>query len=75
MKYALTFVHKTCGYRVHATTCANAADKFFVKNSQSLIPESFDSIDAARAFADADESAKAGATVKANFRICNCAKG
>jgi hypothetical protein len=39
-----------------------------------LIPETFDTIEAARAWSDADESEKAGEPVQSSFRVCDCAK-
>jgi hypothetical protein len=70
MNYVLTFSMKTAGYRCHAKGCSAAVNT----KHTALIPTQFSTVDAARNFANADESEKSGEVTKANFRVCNCAR-
>lgn len=69
-KYVLAFAANTASYRVHAEGCSAAVEK----RQYYVFEERFGSIDEARAFADADETVKAGEPVKAIFKVCKCAK-
>lgn len=71
MKYVLTFVHNTGAYRAHALGCSAAVSS---KNKSLIEPEKFESVESARAWADEDESAKAGAPTRSNFKACACCK-
>lgn len=70
--YVLTFAANTAGYRCHAVGCKMAVS--MQRTNVHLIPETFDTIEAARAWSDADESEKAGEPVQSSFRVCDCAK-
>lgn len=72
MKYVVIFVHNTGRYSCHAQNCRAATKDD--PHSQSLIPESFDTIAAAQAWANADESQKAGKPTEAIWRVCGCTK-
>lgn len=73
-QFVLAFMHSTAAYRCHAEGCSAAKDNPTARNAISIFPERFGSVQECRAFADADESEKAGAKTKANFRVCKCAK-
>lgn len=70
MKYALLFIPKSCRYTVHAASCSAATD---VPDVRHRLGE-FDSVAAARTYANQDESEKAGEPTKAIWRQCNCTK-
>lgn len=73
--FALIFVRYTCRYSCHAWDCPAAKDtrkQFRILTENS--PQDFDSIEAARAYADEDESTKAGQPTKAIWRVCKCTK-
>lgn len=72
MRYVLTFSGSTT-YNVHAQGCT-AAKTTRGGLGKVLLPETFDSIEAARAWANADESEKAGEKTEALFTVCKCAK-
>lgn len=70
VKFVLTFVPNTALYSVHAAGCSAAA----TTRQKNLIAEDFGSISAAVAWADQDESEKAGERVHASLSVCSCAK-
>lgn len=67
MKYALTFALKTARYNVHLATCTAS----HTNASQNRV-DTFETVEAARAYADADEAEKGGG--KALWRQCACTK-
>jgi hypothetical protein len=68
MSYLLTFVPKTAAYRAHAAGCSAAIST----KRQVRLDQTFESVAAAREWAHADESAKAGQPARANFKACAC---
>jgi len=74
--FAVIFVANSCRYTCHASDCPQAVTKVHRRggSEQFRIEREFTSIEAARAFADADESEKAGEPTKAIWRVCGCAK-
>jgi hypothetical protein len=74
VKFTLVFMHNTASYCCHAQGCSAATDDPTRRGGRSAFPEAFESIAAAHAFADQDESEKAGESTKAIWRVCKCAK-
>ena len=70
MKFVLCFSTTTAGYRCHAITCKAATDSA----RYHLMPETFETVDAARACANDDESQKAGEPTRADFKACACCR-
>lgn len=66
---ALLFIPKTCRYSAHACNCSAYTGS---TRRQVALPGTYETVEAARAFADADESDKAGKPTKAIFRVCKC---
>lgn len=71
MSYVLTFVYNTCAYRAHAQGCSAAVR---TRDKGLIEPETFETVEAARMWADTDESDKAGKPTRANFKACACCK-
>ena len=76
MRYVLTFQPNTASYSAHAEGCRAAASVTRGARNVILIePEKFATVADAKAWADADESAKAGEKVRAKFKACPCTRG
>jgi len=72
-RYVLVFMPNTCAYRCHAAGCKAAEHNPLAKKLPVMrLDPLFDTVAQARAFADADESEKAGASVQASFKACKC---
>lgn len=74
MKYALVFMPHTASYRVHASDCSAAIEDGLARHPRHRFPAEFNSVEEARAFADADETEKAGEPTKAAFKACPCTR-
>jgi heme-degrading monooxygenase HmoA len=73
-KYTLTFSGKTAKYACHAVTCS-AAHGNSKKDIHSFLGHmEWASVEATRAFANADESEKAGQPTRANWKACPCTR-
>jgi hypothetical protein len=71
IKYILTFSTKTAAIHCHAEGCSAAR----ATPHQNVFDEHFDSVAAAKAHADADESERAGEPTEAwGWKVCKCAK-
>lgn len=73
MKFTLTFSATTAKYACHAMSCT-AAQGNEERGIHGPLGE-FETIAEARAFADQDESDKAGQPTKAGWKLCPCARG
>jgi hypothetical protein len=71
MKYTLTFSARTAKYACHAINCTAAQNPG--RGVHGPFGE-FETIAAAREYANDDESSKAGEPTKAGWNLCKCAR-
>lgn len=78
MKYVLVFMPNTCAYCVHDEGCSAATNQTKANGGarRHRIPQTFETIEAARTYADVDEYEKGDdeGCADARFRVCKCAK-
>lgn len=73
--FTLVYLPNTCRFAIHARGCSAAEERAQGRHGATIVlGEEFESIEAARAEAHADESDRAGEPAKARVKVCQCAK-